>query len=365
MAEWWPFLTALWCIGCCTSDLTAVPVLDLAASREQSVEVVSAALRRYGFFYAKNHGIPDALIRSQFEQSRELFALPPHVKRNLTFVPHLDIGYLGSGGQALDEESGVGDTKEGYMMTNNGIFDPVFKLNSQDPLEGATLSWPPANMLPQYQRVMRSYTREVTRVNHELNGLLFASLGLNESDQQALASAPFTVVKQLRYQPAQVVDTATDDALGAGAHADWGALTLLATDGTPGLEVELDGGWVPVPPRDGCLIVNAGDQIFHWTNGEYRSANHRVVPVSLKPRYSTAFFTYFDFHAVVSPLPQFVSSARPAIQKPMTTREYFHFKLFESTGNLALLEKSPGCSGNTTATSEGECHVDSLTAKVQ
>ena len=64
-------------------------------------------------------------------------------------------------------------------------------------------------------------------------------------------------------------------------------------------------GWVPVPPRDGCLIINAGDQITHWTNGALRSANHRVIvrPEARRPRYSTAFFTYFDLHALVAPLP--------------------------------------------------------------
>ena len=104
----------------------------------------------------------------------------------------------------------------------------------------------------------------------------------------------------------------------------------------PGLEVEHPGGgWLPVPPRVGCLIINAGDQITHWTNGVLRSANHRVVVASARPRYSTAFFTYFDLHALVTPLAQFVSAARPPLRPPETTLEYFHFKLQESTGVAA------------------------------
>ena len=60
---------------------------------------------------------------------------------------------------------------------------------------------------------------------------------------------------------------------------------MLATDGTPGLQVELDSTWLPVPPnsKGGLLIVNAGDQIEMLTNGEYRSARHRVVTVSSAP----------------------------------------------------------------------------------
>ena len=104
-----------------------------------------------------------------------------------------------------------------------------------------------------------------------------------------------------------------EQALGAGAHADWGAFTLLATDGTPGLQVQAaDGAWIDVPPLPGALIINAGDQIEQWTNGHFRSANHRVVMTSATARYSTAFFTYFSWHALVEALPQFVSASRPA-----------------------------------------------------
>ncbi len=45
----------------------------------------------------------------------------------------------------------------------------------------------------------------------------------------------------------------------AGQHTDWGALTVLAVDDQKGLEVELDGRWLSVPPRPGTFIVNVGD----------------------------------------------------------------------------------------------------------
>ena len=214
------------------------------------------------------------------------------------------------------------------MLTNNRVMtEPGFVPDTADPLAGATLLWPPAEQLPEYERTLRRYVAEVTRVNHDLNRLLFASLGLGEVERLSLATAPFTVLKQMRYMP--MVGARESGSLGAGAHADWvsgqlsnleagvrvrygesgciksteaccpgpiswsiqGALTVLATDGTPGLEVELGGEWLAVPPREGCLIINAGDQISHWTNGEYRSATHRVLHSIPKPRFSTAFFT--------------------------------------------------------------------------
>ena len=316
--------------------LESVPVVDMGAPLAEAAPRVAAALRRYGFFYASNHGVPEQLLRSQFAQSEALFALPAEVKRGMAFVPDLDIGYLTN--QALDEESGATDTKEGFMLTNNRVMtEPGWSdLDADDPLAGAELLWPP---LPEYERTLRRYVAQVTRVNHALNKLLFASLGLGDAERLALAAAPFTVLKQMRYMPGE----GESESLGAGAHADWGALTVLATDGTAGLEVELDGEWLPVPPREGCLIINAGDQIYHWTNGEYRSATHRVLHSIPKPRFSTAFFTYFDIDTIVSALPQFVTPDRPALRKPETSREYFHFRSRSSRSRAGRVRATWTC----------------------
>lgn len=90
--------------------------------------------------------------------------------------------------------------------------------------------------------------------------------------------------------------------------------------------------WLPVPPRAGCFIINSGDQIAQLTNGHYRSAKHRVVTQSTRPRFGTAFFAYFGIEAKVGPLPQFVSTEKPAKFSSRRTLDYFHYKLLESMG---------------------------------
>ena len=72
-------------------------------------------------------------------------------------------------------------------------------------------------------------------------------------------------------------------------------LTLLLTDGTPGLEIDVgDGDWRAVlppstpPPH---VFVNVGDMLQRWSNGRWRSAPHRVAaPSGGRHRYSAAFF---------------------------------------------------------------------------
>ena len=81
---------------------------------------------------------------------------------------------------------------------------------------------------------------------------------------------------------------------------------------TAGLEVLKRGGaWaavdVPVGAADHPLVVNGGDLTEVWTNGRWRSAPHRVVPVvgangASRDRSSAAFFTGPDRDAVVAPI---------------------------------------------------------------
>lgn len=48
----------------------------------------------------------------------------------------------------------------------------------------------------------------------------------------------------------------------AGAHTDYGMLTLLKSDGEPGLQICTDGHtWRDVPPMKGAFHCNLGDML--------------------------------------------------------------------------------------------------------
>jgi isopenicillin N synthase-like dioxygenase len=84
-------------------------------------------------------------------------------------------------------------------------------------------------------------------------------------------------------------------------HSDYGSITLLLTDGVPGLEAFVEEEWIPVPYVKGALVVNIGSLLQDWTNGKLLATLHRVVTTSgngdtktnvppTLPRTSLAFF---------------------------------------------------------------------------
>ncbi|WJX28009.1 hypothetical protein P8452_16777 [Trifolium repens] len=61
----------------------------------------------------------------------------------------------------------------------------------------------------------------------------------------------------------------------AGAHTDYGLITLLATDDVPGLQICKNKYakpriWEDMPPLKGAFIVNLGDMLERWSNTTFK-----------------------------------------------------------------------------------------------
>ena len=94
---------------------------------------------------------------------------------------------------------------------------------------------------------------------------------------------------------------AAGEAMGIGSHTDYECLTLLYST-APGLEVLNSAGvWVDAPPLPGALVVNIGDMMEIWTNGEFVATSHRVRPVK-QERFSFPLFFAVDYDTEVKPL---------------------------------------------------------------
>lgn len=90
--------------------------------------------------------------------------------------------------------------------------------------------------------------------------LIALSLGLPADHFASFFSSPMIFLRPLHY--AAQVSKPDDGVYGAGAHSDYGMLTILATDDVPGLQIHRDStGWVDVAPVPGTYIINLGDML--------------------------------------------------------------------------------------------------------
>jgi isopenicillin N synthase-like dioxygenase len=134
------------------------------------------------------------------------------------------------------------------------------------------------------------------------------------------------VMRPLHYPPQP--PSSPKDQLGAGAHTDFGAITLLLTDSHAGLEVfdYTTDRWVGVEPNPEAYIVNIGDMIHRWTNGEYKSNLHRVRNLGAEDRYSIPFFFDGNMDTLLKPF----DGSAPFDGKVITADEHMRER-FQST----------------------------------
>ncbi|KQJ97523.1 2-oxoglutarate-Fe(II) type oxidoreductase hxnY isoform X2 [Brachypodium distachyon] len=299
-----------------------LPVVDLASTNlRASAESIRKACVESGFFYVSNHGIDDGLLERVFAESKKFFELPLEEKMALQRNSG-HRGYTPPYAEKLDASSKFeGDLKESFYIgaTGNGN------------LQNDANQWPSEEQFPAWKDTMKLYLATALVTCKRILSLISLSLDLDAEFFQNIGAfnCPSDVLRLLHY-PGEVNECDNGN-YGASAHSDYGMLTLLATDGTPGLQIcrEKDRHpqlWEDVPHIDGALIVNIGDLLERWTNCVFRSTLHRVVAVG-KERYSAAFFLDPNPDLVVQCLESCCCEAYPPRFAPIRSGDYLKERL--------------------------------------
>ena len=267
----------------------SVPVVDLSGAPSNVAAEVARACADWGFFHLVGHGLDPALLAEVTAESRSFFAGPPAAKRALARSRENPWGYY-------DREltKNRRDKKE--------IFDIGPELVAGDVFAGETPfpAWQ-ARLRP----VAHAYVRACEDLSFRLLRLVAAGLGApREALSGAFESAHTSFLRLNHYPTRDPADTSADRPAGLGIHhhTDAGALTVLLTDGKPGLEVLKDEVWRPVDPVPGGLIVNIGDMVQVWSNDAYRAPPHRVLAMEDEARLSLAYFFNPAYAALIRPL---------------------------------------------------------------
>ncbi len=304
-----------------------IPLIDFApfstndtehdtGQQRQVAQQIYHACHTVGFLYLRNHGISDGAIAQAFTQAHSFFDLPMSKKLQVAWSSeNSNRGYVGMERERLDE-SQPGDLKEAFNVGRefpSDIEDPTLMANR----------WPASH--PIFQQRITQFFEECTVGAHNVLRAFAIALSLPPDALTKHHQNHGYTLRLLHYPPLQT--SPKSGQIRAGAHSDYGSLTLLFQDSVGGLEVlNARGEWIAAPAVPGAVLINTGDLLQRWSNDVFLSTRHRVaLPQRDKTehhRYSIAFFCQPDANAQVACLPTCQDKNNPPKYPPITSGEY-------------------------------------------
>ena len=309
-----------------------VPTIDIApftagetADSAEVIEPVRIACEEIGFFVLTGHGVDEAVVSRIYEASRAFFDLPTEEKDK-----------IGETGPVLGGLMHFGLAKEALAATLGG--EPVPDLKEALDFGPGFRGDPWPGRPPGFESAWRAYFDAMSALAATLRNIFAAALGLAPDFFEDKFRGHLSSLRVIDY-PEQPTPPAPGQ-LRAGAHSDYGVLTILRTEDAPGgLQVRTRAGrWSDVPHIPGSFVINIGDAMMRWTNDRWISTQHRVVnppvdTVQSTRRQSIAYFHNPARDAVLECLPSFREKGGAPRYPPISYGEYAKVRYRQAHGD--------------------------------
>ncbi len=317
-----------------------IPAIDIGPflrgtpeDRGRVVRQIGAACEDLGVLLISGHGVPRRRFDESLAVTREFFDLPDEEKRRcLAPAAQAPRGYMPSESKSLAATRGEetpADLREVFMIGPIETHREYFA-----EFEGAQEMYR-ANIWPErpasYRKIISELYRELDQLAASLLRIFALALDLPEGYFAEKSDKSCSTLGALHYPAREGVPPAGQ--LRAGAHTDFGSLTILyPTESRGGLQVlGGDDAWVDVMPGPGELVVNLGDMMARWTNDRWRSTLHRVVnpPPEFvgERRQSLAFFQHPNYDAEIACLETCQGPDNPPKYSPVLAGEHIYGKM--------------------------------------
>ncbi|MHB1517244.1 MAG: isopenicillin N synthase family dioxygenase [Acidimicrobiales bacterium] len=322
-----------------------VPVIDIAPFRtgtaSERLEVakeVDKACREIGFLTIVGHGIERRVIESCYSTARSFFDLSSEEKMAVVQPsPDQVRGYSAVGAEGLSYSLGdasPGDLKESFTIGPPDVSDDAYFHCQAAGSHFASNLWPDRPV--ELREAWLEYFSSMSDLSAILMSIFAVGLDLPDSFFSDTIDRHISMLRALNYpdQP----DEPAEGQMRAGAHSDYGSLTILRQENAPGgLQVRRqDGLWVDVPVIEDSFVINIGDLMMQWTNDRWISTVHRVVnpprtSALSSRRISLVFFHQPNYDAVISCLDSCTGVAAPAKYPPVTSGDHLLGKFLKQT----------------------------------
>ena len=273
-----------------------------ASKRRQLASEIDTICKKTGFLFVSGHGVPHDIIEKQWQAVSSFFSQPPNIKAKVSVpYPGYPYGWIEPNNETLAASRGITtppDLKESF---NGGPLNVPLGILDQKAYEFCYQPTP----FPEvegFEEAWISYYHEMEKLAERLMEVFAEALDLDTNYFKDFIRHPISALRALNYP--QTNNIKLTDQQRAGAHTDYGSITILLPDASSsGLQIFSDKKWIDVPPLDDCFIVNIGDLMELWTSKRWVSTLHRVVA---KPnqtqRLSLAFFHQPDWDAEIKPI---------------------------------------------------------------
>lgn len=321
----------------------AIPIVDLsgfeigtAANKSCIAQAVDDACRYTGFLAINNHGVPQHVIDSVWQAVHDFFDLPSEQKQRVKVLyVGYPYGYMGPEAETLAASRGDTTPPDLKETFNGGPQHIPANVTDADALSFCYAHTPLPAQPANFTQAWATYYSAMEDLAARIMRLFAAALNLPETFFDRYIGSPISALRALNYPAPSTI--AKPDQLRAGAHSDYGTLTiLLPQHDSRGLEIQrVDGTWHEVLPVSGAFIINIGDLMARWTNDRWKSTLHRVVnPLTTNDaqtrRQSLAYFHQPDWFAEIECLETCVSTDEPKKYESVLSGPYLMSK-FRST----------------------------------
>ncbi|KAJ5674198.1 hypothetical protein N7462_009637 [Penicillium macrosclerotiorum] len=321
-----------------------IPIIDLSTiddgfeARKLIAARVRSAAKNTGFFYIRNHGIPEDLIQKALEKAQAFFDQTNEQKNLVSSKKSKDAVGFHSLRSTQINKSETRDRKETFSMRYNPAHDPrisdsgPFLANEAYAYGNDEFLWEGTQHIPGFREITIEFWQRRLSLARKIIRIFALALDMPEDYFDAVTTHPGADGLYVHYpgSPESGASEATLD-VGIGSHTDIQCITLLWQDNSGGLQVlSASDEWLDTLPIPNTLVVNIGDFLQRLSNNMFRSTVHRVYNRQTTSRYSMPFFFGFNPDSVCKVVTTCIDEEHPALFEPISCGEVSATLLFHN-----------------------------------
>jgi isopenicillin N synthase-like dioxygenase len=305
------------------SDLIKTVSFDLwDKDPEQFAEKLGQNHKSTGFCAIKNHPINKELVDSCVAMFTDFFAESEELK-----MKYFDEDIGGARGYTpykIETPQGGehADLKEFWQMGR--------ELPENHPYKQFMFDNVYVSEIPEFKDKMQQLFKAYDLFAKQLMQAIAIYLDLNQFYFDSAIDNGNSILRAIHYPPIESEDPGER----SGAHKDINLITLLIGGSEPGLEILLNGQWIPVHIERDVLLCNVEEMLERFTNNRIPALIHRVTKGPTKitdsARFAIPFFVHPNPDWLIETLPSCIDAEHPDLYpESILTDDFLQQRLYE------------------------------------